>query len=204
MSFSSFFSEQARKPSGWFGKIVMTLVFDKGNAFLNAMVNELMSIQPKDRILEIGFGTGKLIQTMAQHLEGGRIEGVDLSSTMLSVARKRNQKFIDAGTVKLFEGNFDEMPIEKHDFTKACCVNTLYFWPEPERTVKKVAELLIPGGKFMVAFEDVKQLEHRKLNDGVFHLYAKEDVKNLLQHTRYPRCARPQTETCRTRFRCKQ
>jgi len=34
MSFSTYFSEQARKPSGLFGRVVMPIVFDRGNAFL--------------------------------------------------------------------------------------------------------------------------------------------------------------------------
>ena len=107
MSFSSFFSEQARKPSGLFGRFVMSLVFDKGNAFLNSFADELMSVQPNDRILEIGFGTGKLIQRMAKQLQDGLIEGVDFSSTMASIAQKRNQKYIARGIVKLIEGRFD-------------------------------------------------------------------------------------------------
>ena len=39
MNFSSFFSEQARRPDGLFGRVVMSIVFDKGNAFLNDFVN---------------------------------------------------------------------------------------------------------------------------------------------------------------------
>lgn len=139
-----------------------------------------MSVQPGDRILEIGFGTGKLIQTMAKQINHGLIEGVDFSGTMLSVARKRNRTHIANGIVKLIEGNFDAMDFAGHDFTKACSVNTLYFWPEPEETVKKVADLLIPGGKFVVAFEDIEQLAQRNLSDDVFRLYARDDVKDLL------------------------
>ena len=45
MNFSTFFSKQARKPYGLFGHFVMSFVFDKGNAFLNDFVNEIISIQ---------------------------------------------------------------------------------------------------------------------------------------------------------------
>lgn len=57
MNFSRFFSEQARKPNGLFGRIVMSIVFDQGNAFLNDFVEELMSVQNDDHIIEIGMGT---------------------------------------------------------------------------------------------------------------------------------------------------
>jgi len=52
----------------------------------------------------------------------------------------------------------------KDSFTKACSVNTLYFWPNPERTARKIAQILIPDGKLVLAFEDIKQLKQRKLN----------------------------------------
>src|SRR5210317_1629604 len=107
MNFSAFFSEQARKPAGIFGRIVMSIIFDQGNAFLNGFVNELMSVQIDDRIIEIGFGTGKLIYKMAQKIDTGLIEGVDFSNTMVSIAQKRNKRNIVNGKVTIIEGNFD-------------------------------------------------------------------------------------------------
>lgn len=180
MSFSKFFSEQARRPNGLFGRTIMSLVFDRGNAFLNDFVSELMSVQPYDRIIEIGFGTGNLIKKMAQHIDKGFIEGVDLSGTMVSIAQKRNKDSIGKGKVKIFKGNFDEIAYEKEIFTKACSVNTLYFWLKPQHTAKKIAKILKPEGKLILAFEDIKQLEQKKLDKNIFHLYTKSEVKNLL------------------------
>ena len=182
MNFSSFFSEQARRPDGLFGRMVMSIVFDQGNAFLNDFVNELMSVQNDDRIIEIGSGTGKLIYRMAQQIDKGLIEGVDFSKVMVSIARKRNKKNITNGKVKILESNFDEMPFEKESFTKACSINTLYFWPEPLHTAKKIADILKPDGKLILAFEDIEQLKQRKLNQEIFHLYSKGEVQDLLSN----------------------
>ena len=180
MNFSTFFSKQARRPEGLFGRIVMRMVFDQGNAFLNNFVNDLMSVQTDDRILEIGSGTGKLINKMALKIDNGLIEGIDFSSEMVSIARKRNKQNIAKEKVKIVEGNFDEISYEKDSFTKACSVNTLYFWPSPASTTKKLAEILKPGGKLILAFEDIEQLKQRKLNQEVFHLYSTDEVQKLL------------------------
>ena len=158
----------------------MSMVFDQGNAFLNDFVNELMSVHIDDRIIEIGFGTGKLIYKMAHQIDKGLVEGIDFSRTMASIARKRNKKNIAKGKVKIFEGNFDEMQYEKGSFTKACSVNTLYFWPDPEHTARIIAEILKPDGKLILAFEDIEQLKQQKLNQEVFHLYSKCEVQELL------------------------
>ena len=180
MGFSSFFAKQARRPGGLFGRMVMSIVFDQGNAFLNDFVNELMSVQIDDRIIEIGFGTGKLIDRMAQQIDKGIIEGVDFSEVMVSIARKKNKKNIMSGKVKILEGNFDELPFEKESFTKACSINTLYFWREPVHTAGKIAEILEPDGKLILAFEDIRQLKQRKLDQEIFHLYSTDEVQDLL------------------------
>jgi ubiquinone/menaquinone biosynthesis C-methylase UbiE len=183
MNFSRFFAEQARRPDGLFGRMFMSIVFDRGNAFLNDVVDELMSVQGDDRIIEIGFGTGKLIYRMAQQIDKGLIEGVDFSKVMASIARKRNKKNITDGKVKILEGNFDEMPYEKESFTKACSINTLYFWPEPMHTAKKIAKILRPDGRLILAFEDIEQLKKRRLNQEVFHFYSKVEIRDLLINT---------------------
>lgn len=180
MSFSTFFSKQARRPEGLFGRIVMRIVFDQGNALLNNLVCDLMSVETDDRVIEIGSGTGKLIYKMALKIDNGLIEGVDFSSAMVSIARKRNKNNIANGRVKILDGNFDEMPFEKESFTKACSINTIYFWPEPKHTAKKIVKILKPEGKLILAFEDIGQLKQRKLNQDVFHIYSKEEVQDLL------------------------
>ncbi|MDM8518100.1 hypothetical protein QUF76_18035 [Desulfobacterales bacterium HSG16] len=53
MSFSDFFSNQARKPSGIFGRFFMSHVFEKGNAELNAFVKEMLSIQDNEGVYHL-------------------------------------------------------------------------------------------------------------------------------------------------------
>jgi len=77
MSFSKFFSKQARKPTGIFGRFFMSRVFEKGNTELNALMYETLSIRENDHVLEIDFGTGTLIKKIAEHLDSGLVEGID-------------------------------------------------------------------------------------------------------------------------------
>lgn len=187
MTFSTYFSEQARNPTGLFGRLVMSFVFDKGNAHLNGLVNELMSIKADDHVLEIGFGTGQLIYKMAKQISEGHILGIDISSSMVSIAERKNRKSIEAGIVKLIEGNFEEISYSNSSFTKVCSVNTIYFWPKPEIIAAKIANLLKPQGKLFIAFEDINQLKHKNLDDNIFKFYSTEDVKSLLLNAGFSR-----------------
>ena len=74
---------------------------------------------------------------------------------MVSIAQSRNKKNIKDGKVKIQEGDFDKLSYKNNYFDKICSVNTIYFWSNPKYTAQKVAEILKPGGLFIVAFEDV-------------------------------------------------
>jgi ubiquinone/menaquinone biosynthesis C-methylase UbiE len=180
MSFSTFFSKQARKPSGLFGRIVMSTIFDIGNAYLNKIVNETIAIQNNDHVLDIGCGTGNLVRNLSSQVSDAYIEGVDFSPSMASIARRKNKKLISKGRVNIVEGEFNTLTHQNKSFDKVCCVNTIYFWPSPEITAQKISKILKPGGFVVIAFEDIQQLKQRNLNPDVFCLYTTEKVKDLL------------------------
>jgi ubiquinone/menaquinone biosynthesis C-methylase UbiE len=103
----------------------MSRIFDHGNAVLNEFMRELLTLQADDHVLEIGFGTGKLINKMAEQASRGLVEGIDLSSTMVDMARRRNREYIATGRVKLVLGDFDQVEYRDNEFDKICSANTI-------------------------------------------------------------------------------
>ena len=180
MNFATYFSKQARKPTGIFGRFYMSRVFEKGNAELNALVYETLSIRNNDHILEIGFGTGSLIKKIAKHLDSGLVEGVDFSKSMVAIAQKKNRKHINKGKVKIHLGDFDEVLFDDNYFDKIFSVNTIYFWKNPGTTISKICRILKPGGKLFIGFHDKSEMEKMPLNRDVFQYYSTQDLTELL------------------------
>jgi ubiquinone/menaquinone biosynthesis C-methylase UbiE len=180
MRFATFFSNQACKPTGWFGRWVMANIFDIGNAKLNRLVYEKLSPKPGDNILEIGSGTGKLLGQIVRQVEGCMVTGIDFSDTMVSISRRRNRKHIENGRVTIHKGDIDTVSFSEDMYTKICSVNTIYFWPDPEATARNIVRLLRTGGMLALGFEDIAQLEQRRLDKSVFRLYSTGEVEALL------------------------
>ena len=90
MSISTFLAGQCRKPSGFFGRLLVGRLLSRGNAPMNELTKQLLDLVPDDRVLEVGFGGGDLIARMAPALGRGRIVGVDLSSDMTALCAKRS------------------------------------------------------------------------------------------------------------------
>jgi ubiquinone/menaquinone biosynthesis C-methylase UbiE len=180
MRFKDYFSNQARKPSGLFGRWVMSRIFDYGNVTINNFMNELLSLRENDHVLEIGFGTGKLLVEMAETINSGLIEGIDFSDTMVCIAEKKARKYITEGKVLIRQGDFENTVFNENSFDKICSANTVYFWPHPDNCLNKILKILKPGGKLILAFEDKKQLERRPLNPNVFRFYDQGEINHLL------------------------
>jgi SAM-dependent methyltransferase len=181
MRFSSFLSKQARRPSGIFGRFYMGPLFEKGNMPLNAFVKQNLSIHGSEHMLEIGCGPGFLLNSIAEELDDGIVEGIDFSRAMISMATKRNRKHIRNGKVIIRSGDFNKLGLEKSAYDGVVSVNTIYFWEEPHSTISKIYELLKPGGKLVLGFHNRDDMEKMKLDKKVFQFYSEQEVEDLLK-----------------------
>ncbi len=183
MSFSSYFSKQAKKPFGLFGRLIMSTFFDIGNAKLNNFIYELLSIEKDDQILEIGSGTGKLTKKILKGIGKGFVESVDFSQAMVSVSKRRNISYLKKGKVKITHGDFNEILFENNSFNIICTVNTIYFWDNPYIMAKKINKILKPKGRLLIGFEQNNYMKDNKLDNEVFNYYSPEDIEEMLIDT---------------------
>lgn len=180
MNYSTYFSRQARKPSGLFGRFYMSQVFDKGNIELNDHLYEILSVKESDHILEIGSGTGKLVRKITNQLTTGLIEGVDFSKSMINISMKKNKKPISDGKVKFHFGEFEKLPFNPDSFDKVFSVNTVYFWRNPDVTIKKIKKILKRDGKLVLGYHEKSEMEKMPLNRDVFMYYSVKELEGLL------------------------
>jgi ubiquinone/menaquinone biosynthesis C-methylase UbiE len=180
MKYSTFFSKQAKNPTGLFGRFYMSRVFDKGNFELNTLMYKILSVKEDDHILEMGSGTGALVKKIADQLTTGMIEGVDLSKPMAKLSQKKNRNHIKNGRAKFHLGDFDEITFDLNCFDKIFSVNTLYFWKNPNDTISKMCRVLKHGGQLIIGFHDKSEMEKMPLNKDVFKYYSTNDLVKLL------------------------
>jgi|SRR6266536_2415292 len=135
-------------------------------------VIDLLDLRPSDSLLEIGPGPGVGVELAAIRAHQGRVVGVDLSETMLAMARRRNGAQIEAGRVELRLGTVDDLPFGDHTFDAAMVINGLHLWADPVRGLKKLARTLRPGSRVAVAisrFSDASpDAIERQLREGGF------------------------------------
>jgi ubiquinone/menaquinone biosynthesis C-methylase UbiE len=101
------------------------------------------------RVVDVGCGTGNLLPLLihdAQRMDG--YLGVDLSSEMLRVARRKasvgavQADFVaaDAGRLPLVDGSFDT----------AVSASTLHYWDDAAAGLAEIRRVLRPGGRLLL------------------------------------------------------
>jgi SAM-dependent methyltransferase len=180
MSFAKFMAAQLRQPSGFFGRYVMVHFLNRINVSINSLTLEALQLDPRDHVLEVGFGGGDLIARMSRALTQGRITGVDFSQDVVEICTKRFASLIRAGIIDLHCANVVELPFDSNMFTKVCTVNTIYFWPDLHAALLEIHRVLKEDGKLVVCFYPRTVMENRgKVIRHGFKLYEPEEVASL-------------------------
>jgi SAM-dependent methyltransferase len=146
-------SEMARllgKPEGETGRAVGEML-NRVNAGIIAAVYRSLGLQARDRVLEIGFGNGRLVPALLFCADDLSYVGVDIAETMVSEASAFNVDFISAGRASFKLASAEALPFADASFDKVLAVNVIYFWSQPIRALAEIRRILRPGGLSSIA-----------------------------------------------------
>jgi ubiquinone/menaquinone biosynthesis C-methylase UbiE len=117
-------------------------------AVADAMISQLQ-IKEDSRVLELACGTGACTLKLANIARSGKVVALDFSEGMLSVARE-NAAAAGASNVTFVHGDAGDVSRllagQKFDF--AVCNSAFWHFPEPEKVLAGLRELLTESGEF--------------------------------------------------------
>jgi ubiquinone/menaquinone biosynthesis C-methylase UbiE len=141
---------------------------------------EQLALVPGDRVLEVGFGSGYLIERILASNQCDYVAGVDLSPEMVQSVRRRLRKYTGDSKVDLRNGSIEALPYADGEFTKLCTVNTVYFWQDPAVTLAECRRVLAKHGLIVLCFDAKQDLERWPGHKHGFRLYELAEIKDLL------------------------
>lgn len=139
------------RPTGLLGRIGGWILAGGKDEMIEWML-ELLSVQPTDRVLEIGFGPGDGVGLAAETASDGFVTGVDYSELMVQTARERNAAAIERGTVDLRYGRASDLPFDADSFETAFSINSMQLWPDTQAGLEELQRVLVPGGTAAFGF----------------------------------------------------
>lgn len=107
----------------------------------------LMDIQPSDRILDLGCGTGWASRRMARIAATGEVVGLDVADEMLRRAEHLSSAFRN---VRYAWGSAESIPEADNAFTKVLSVESFYYYANQGKALDELRRVMSPGAKLFI------------------------------------------------------
>lgn len=104
-----------------------------------------LSPPPTGRVLDVGCGTGALLQKLARKFPQARLAGVDPAPEMLAVARRRVSP-----ETELREGWAEDLPFAEGAFDVIVSCSMFHYSRQPIAALVEMTRVLRPGGKLVI------------------------------------------------------
>jgi len=122
---------------------------------------------PFDLMIDFGTGTGRMLALFAG--KARRVEGIDLSHQMLTVARSNLQE-AGATNASVRHGDATASPYPDQCASLVIIHQMLHFLDDPARALNEAARVLKPGGRLVVVEFAPHTLEHLRSDHAHRHL----------------------------------
>ncbi|MFZ0960008.1 MAG: class I SAM-dependent methyltransferase [Terriglobia bacterium] len=107
----------------------------------------LMDLQPADRVLDVGCGSGWLVRRLAALAPNGSVLGIDVSDEMV---RRAQAASVGVPNSQFLRGTAELIPAPPNSFTKVLSVESAYYWHDPVGGLNEIFRVLEAGGSAWV------------------------------------------------------
>ena len=117
------------------------------DAAVEAAIRAALAERPFRSLLDLGTGTGRMLELFAPQIERGL--GLDLSLDMLLLARDRLER---AGLkhCSVRQGDIYDLPLANDSFDTVILHQVLHFLDDGARAIREAARVLAPSGRLLV------------------------------------------------------
>ncbi|OQY43091.1 MAG: hypothetical protein B6242_15430 [Anaerolineaceae bacterium 4572_78] len=138
---------------------------------------QLLNMKPNDMVLEVGCGTGNVIEKIPSHF----LYGIDLSTLLL---KKAMYRFAD-NSISLAQGNAEKLPFTGQSFDKIVCTEVIEHVINPKQILHEIARLAMPHAVIVVTIPNEKliiQVKQVLRNIGLFDWLLKGNGDSYNAH----------------------
>ncbi|MBW4564315.1 MAG: class I SAM-dependent methyltransferase [Mojavia pulchra JT2-VF2] len=140
---------------------------------------EHVDLPPQPKVLDLGCGTGRLLDRLAAKFADLRGTGLDLSPEMLRVARQKNRHH---PRLIYIEGKAESLPFADGQFNAVFNSISFLHYLEPKQVMSEVARVLSPGGRFYLVDTSLKSKAESQLTLaglGKIRFYSPQERESL-------------------------
>jgi len=116
--------------------------------YTDATLRETLSrldLRADESLLDVGCGTGALLEALSASMPGARLSGVDPSPEMLELAREK----LGEGAV-LKPGRAESLPFPDRHFDVVVSTNAFHYFRDPLGALEEMSRVSRPRGRLVI------------------------------------------------------
>lgn len=166
------------------GQLKKTVVNPVMNVLHKFRFRHVKKVSPKGRLLDVGCGKGKFVNTVAG--QGWEAWGIEPSKRSLSYAKSE-------GGARIYGGRFEDVELPEKYFDVITMWHTLEHFYDPVQTLRQAGEKLKDNGYIVIRVPNSDSWDFRIGKEKWFHLdlprhlyhFTPETMKKLLEKAGY-------------------
>ena len=175
------FNKQAAKyDHTWDGRYCLKMypmVLEKINSYLFSS------------ILDVGCGSGRLLELLISKYPNIEAFGIDLSENMIAQAKNNLHS-----NVQLVTGDVEDMPWPDNVFDLMICNGSFHHYPNPQKSLQEMQRVLKSNGQLLIADpwwpDRIRNVINYYLKSplnasGDVWIYSQQDIKQLFAKTSF-------------------
>lgn len=120
-----------------------------------AAVLAMLALQPGEHVLDVGCGPGFLAAEMLPLVApNGGVVGVDISVSMLAMARNRLERAGIGDRASFVEGDATALPFDSNSFDAVTSTQVIEYLEDPASGIAEIYRALRPGGRVVLLDTD--------------------------------------------------
>jgi len=154
MSLRASIVAQFKRPHGLPGRLAGYIMAKRpSNRQRNEWTVDLLALEPRYSVLEIGCGPGLALKGSAAILTEGRVVGIDHSEVMVRQARTRMKAEIETGRVQVRRGCIDDIVNAGETYDRVFSLNVVQFFPDLNKAFRQMRACLKKGGMAATTYQ---------------------------------------------------
>jgi demethylmenaquinone methyltransferase/2-methoxy-6-polyprenyl-1,4-benzoquinol methylase len=160
----------------------LSKVYDRVNPFIwNEEMRdealELLALEPDDRVLDVGCGTGFATEGLLQYTDD--VHGLDQSAHQME---KAFGKFGKRDRVKFYRGDAERLPFRDGTFDAVWSSGSIEYWPNPVAALEEFRRVVRPGGPVLVVGPDApKTTVMQRVADAIMLFYDEAEADRMFE-----------------------
>ncbi len=157
------------------------------DATVNATLRRLPALASGQQVLDVGCGTGALLEALAQRHPRVSLSGADPVGSMLDVARQRLPE-----SVGLYQAPADSLPFGTGQFDVLVSTSAFHYFEHPRAAVAEMHRVLKPNGRLVITDWCRDYLSMRLLGAWLRltrrpfqHIYCGQELQHLLSQSAF-------------------